>query len=1750
VPFVRELRDKLARNHFVAVIGSSGSGKSSLVKAGLLPLLDREGAKEQPARWRWLVFRPGLDPINSLVQELLKIGRTIAPDLVSKENEGALADRWSAMLRRSSYGVNEIVTGLGKAARGNELAPRTALLVVVDQFEELFRYEEVGASNAAERAESARALVRALLTATGLPGAPIDVHVLITMRSDFIGDCVQFTGLPEAISASQFLVPRMTRDQRREAIVKPVAGQIEPSLVQELLNATDVEQDDLPLMQHALMRTWHKRSGVARKNGKPAALSLGTYGNIGGIELALSNHADELYGELLAAQPHRSAELSRVVEYMFRALTAVDLEKRAIRRPQRFADLVAMTGDEGLVRIVTDRLSTRDCSFLVCYVDALFGQEIVDVSHEALIRRWRRISDKTPDNESSYGRGWMYQEQRDAEIWRSLRFRAQEIQEDPAALLSEETTRRYNDWFERIPASSRRAWAERYEGGYDAVAELLKKSLDRLEKGEQFSARLGERNVDRFADLKSRADEAEASARRNFSKMMALRARDAIRNGEVRTGLIIAAEILAASARQTSAGGSSLSADLERGTAPPTGPPGAATPAAAAAQDTGSDQSRMVYVPEGEQAAYLALQRMPQSTSTVGTSREDGLPLQPAKFIKPVKTLPARPLHLSLRDEVVLDFGRDDTLLFAYRFRRDDAPVANHGVRSWHALTGSLVAETELDGRLVGGGRLVRAGIFTLSGRELTWKTGISVQASYALPDWLKGELFATVSPSANAVAVIDAQGRHLVLRLIVEEKSFDPAFEDRTGFERASRWQAAFSPDGQRLLALSDQFEGFGLEFSTLPGVRRAVEIDRHSDPGDRVIALDPARWRWARSVVKPGDWRITIGGGVETPRDGTIASQAQQANGNQTAGGEAGTKSGGVISLPTVDMTLVAELLSADEGASAGANVAGPSASSEAAQAIAGTAAADFSFDGTRLVLAPPRGPLLVYSVADASAPIAVLGSTHDRFVAVAFSPTGDRVAGVYDDGGAIIWPIFPNTLSLLGEARRALAESSGKQVALTASQRSFLGFEQLQLPRDDGILRESEVKPAAPIPQIEPQVSPMRPESQTMTSSRRCFIIMPFGKKAAADGTIIDFDVIYAQLLSPAVAAAGLQPHRADAERRGGSIHADMFQELLLAELVVADLTLDNPNVWYEIGVRYALRASGAVLTYAQRDRLPFDIAGQRMQRYTLKNGKVDPARVDGERAALTQMITATLGDWRGRRSSPVYQQLPNLTEPDWKSLKVGDVNEFWQSLEAWQSRIEVARRKQRPGDILLLAEETPNRVLEFEALRTAARALVQLNHPRYALTVVERARKIDPDDIGVRQIEAIALGRAQRFEEARESLQRLAEQRKDGETLGLLARTWKDEWTRFWNTHPQRKDDPLAAARDTAATLRSAGDAYVEAFRTAPADYYPGINALTLGRLWEHVTKRKSSVDLDLISAGVRWAVDCAIARNKDFWALVTRAELALVEGQGEAAIDGYSEAAAQAVTARDRFSLDSASQQLDFLDALGFRPDIVSEAAHVINRAERQLDALLGGPAAGRIEPKHVVLFSGHMIDNPAKRGPGKPSPARFPATKVEAVNARIRKALEEIGAGTGDLGLCGGASGGDLLFAEACLARGMRLEVRLARSENEFLAESVTFSDPDRRWEQSFAAVTSSPATTVLTMPEELGPTPDSGDSVHDRRNRWMLYSTLSYGLGRTSFVALWNGEPGDGPGGTQHMVELVKKLTGRQPIIIDPGKL
>ena len=178
-------------------------------------------------------------------------------------------------------------------------------------------------------------------------------------------------------------------------------------------------------------------------------------------------------------------------------------------------------------------------------------------------------------------------------------------------------------------------------------------------------------------------------------------------------------------------------------------------------------------------------------------------------------------------------------------------------------------------------------------------------------------------------------------------------------------------------------------------------------------------------------------------------------------------------------------------------------------------------------------------------------------------------------------------------------------------------------------------------------------------------------------------------------------------------------------------------------------------------------------------------------------------------------------------------------------------------------------------------------------------------------------------------------------------------------------------------------------------------------------------------------------------------------------------------------------------------------------------------------------PRRVLLFSGHMID-----ARNRPAP-RFPPDKEPIAARAIDSALDALRAGAGDLGITEGACGGDLLFAEALLARGAALELRLPFDEATFLRESVDYEKapavPDR-WHERFAAAKQ--RARLVEMPDALGPTPE-GEDPYERCNSWMLKDAFTLGAGNVAFICLWDGGGGDGPGGTRHMVESVRARGG-----------
>lgn len=239
--------------------------------------------------------------------------------------------------------------------------------------------------------------------------------------------------------------------------------------------------------------------------------------------------------------------------------------------------------------------------------------------------------------------------------------------------------------------------------------------------------------------------------------------------------------------------------------------------------------------------------------------------------------------------------------------------------------------------------------------------------------------------------------------------------------------------------------------------------------------------------------------------------------------------------------------------------------------------------------------------------------------------------------------------------------------------------------------------------------------------------------------------------------------------------------------------------------------------------------------------------------------------------------------------------------------------------------------------------------------------------------------------------------------------------------------------------------------------------------------------------------------------------------------------------ALALSGKSKFSLQSTLAQLEILDSLAFRPEYVKAGIVVlqkeIGKFEPQQQVKSG---TSDLDPVQVFLFTGHMIDRQ-----GRPE-ERFPPAMEEETRQRIEATLNELKANDNDLAITPGAAcGGDILFIEACLARNMKVEVYLPFHAAEFIEESVNFPKvKDNAWTERFWKIHRHPNITFHFQPDRLGP-PPGGDRPFRRNNRWTLYSALGYGIDRIRFIVLWNGAGGDGPGGTDHMVQEVRRLGG-----------
>ncbi len=431
-----EVVARLVRQRIVFVHGDSGCGKSSLVRAGVFAQL-LSGSAGGP--WRTATALPRRTPLWNVAAALARF------DDVADDDANVF--EWRRALnfgRHAPDALTELRRGRG--------APQPACLLI-DQFEELFQHAQ------REGPDEAQRLIETLIAWHERP--PEGLYAILTMRSEYLGACGRFPGFAEMVNATQYLLPRMDHEDMLRAIREPARlydGEVTRELAERLIADAGGGQDQLPLIQHGLMRL-HRRH--AADTAGPWELGLAAFPGSGGLAGLLSEHADEVAAQCRPALAAVGAE--RAVEDLFRALTDCNPDGQPIRRPQTLKQLAETTGtSEAVLRPVIDAFRADGVSFLTTASGAALAPgDLIDIGHEALIRCWRALAEPSD--------GWLVRELRTGLVWRSLLVQAESFEQDPRNVLSAATTDERESWLKR--RNSR--WAERYGGGWDRVQRLI-----------------------------------------------------------------------------------------------------------------------------------------------------------------------------------------------------------------------------------------------------------------------------------------------------------------------------------------------------------------------------------------------------------------------------------------------------------------------------------------------------------------------------------------------------------------------------------------------------------------------------------------------------------------------------------------------------------------------------------------------------------------------------------------------------------------------------------------------------------------------------------------------------------------------------------------------------------------------------------------------------------------------------------------------------------------------------------------------------------------------------------------------------------------------------------------------------------------------------------------------------------------------------------------------------------------------------
>ena len=662
-------------------------------------------------------------------------------------------------------------------------------------------------------------------------------------------------------------------------------------------------------------------------------------------------------------------------------------------------------------------------------------------------------------------------------------------------------------------------------------------------------------------------------------------------------------------------------------------------------------------------------------------------------------------------------------------------------------------------------------------------------------------------------------------------------------------------------------------------------------------------------------------------------------------------------------------------------------------------------------------------------------------------------------------------------------------------------------------------------------------------------------------------INFEVVHRLLLAPALEELRIKGETASAVVVAGNIREDMFNRLVTADLVIADLSIHNPNVFYELGVRQAFRDKYTFLIRSDLSDYPFDLKTDRYFEYNLLE-LVDDIQAVRKRLvfALRSTLNSTDAD------SPIFKLLPQL--------EAEDRARFIAVPEDFREEVEWARHQRRGEHLSLMAVECDGYLWEVEGLRVIGRAQFEANFIAGAKSTWEQIVNRYPDDVEGNSVLSTIYQRVSEMKRSELALSRVARTRslspsRLSQLRSLTGRNLKAAWIKQWKTGKDTKEQQRAAL--VSPLLQRAFDAFHESFKTDLNNSYAGLNALTMlviqtelaqrfPKDWKGIQRRQYDAAGELTARKDRIkqliaALELAVESDRErlqqlgqvdpWFSLLEAAVACIVSDQPEYVVQLYE----QAVHFAPESAEESIRGSLEVYVALGIgspEHDKMLEIGTVGTNVKRAMEVLSQkhDPRPPSKHPQRILMFLGMRVDpTPDPRTAALPANAMptvvFPPSSVEEARRLIEEVIaDEVkkvgGADRIAFAIASGANGGDLLFHEACMKQKIPTRLCLALPKPKYVGQFV--APAGTAWVERFSDVyhhlrsqpesTRSPGAVVKEFT-------DSGElprwlqskpyyNVGRRNSLWMLQHAIAAAneLGdnaEITLILLWNEDANEG---------------------------